>query len=75
MAIAESCDGVICGHIHQPAIREIGNLIYMNSGDWVESMTALVEDYFGNWEIIYFKNDENEELEEIESAFENLKVG
>lgn len=75
LAIAESCDGVICGHIHQPAIREIGNLIYMNSGDWVESMTALVEDYFGNWEIIYFKNDENEELEEIEPAFENLKVG
>jgi UDP-2,3-diacylglucosamine pyrophosphatase LpxH len=75
LAIAENCDGVICGHIHQPAIREIGNLIYMNSGDWVESMTALVEDYFGNWEIIYFKNDENEDLEDVELVFENLKVG
>jgi UDP-2,3-diacylglucosamine pyrophosphatase LpxH len=73
LAIAEKCDGVICGHIHQPAIRQIGELTYMNSGDWVESMTALVEDYFGNWEIIYFKNEENlEEVEEVNFDFEQI---
>lgn len=74
LAIAENCDGIICGHIHQPAIRQINGLIYMNSGDWVESMTALAEDFYGNWEIIYFQNDENEELDEPELVFEKFKV-
>ena len=48
------CDGVICGHIHKAEIREIDNLIYMNSGDWVESNTALVETQKGKWKIINF---------------------
>jgi UDP-2,3-diacylglucosamine pyrophosphatase LpxH len=40
----------ICGHIHQPALRET----YMNSGDWCENCTALVESYEGNWEILEY---------------------
>jgi UDP-2,3-diacylglucosamine pyrophosphatase LpxH len=36
-------DGVLCGHIHSAAIREFGNVMYYNCGDWVESCTALVE--------------------------------
>ena len=44
--------GIICGHIHQSEIKEIDGLMYMNDGDWVESMTALVENYDGSWEII-----------------------
>jgi UDP-2,3-diacylglucosamine pyrophosphatase LpxH len=36
-------DGVICGHIHHAEIKEIGGVIYGNCGDWVESLTALVE--------------------------------
>jgi UDP-2,3-diacylglucosamine pyrophosphatase LpxH len=36
-------DGVLCGHIHSAAIREFGKVSYYNSGDWVESCTALVE--------------------------------
>lgn len=52
----KECDGVICGHIHQPAITAYDNIIYMNSGDWVESLTALVEDYSGNWQIIYYSD-------------------
>ncbi len=40
-------DAVLCGHIHSVAIREIGNTLYYNSGDWVESCTALVEDDAG----------------------------
>ncbi len=50
----KKCHGVICGHIHFPAISEYNNIIYMNSGDWVESLTALVEDHKGNWNIIYY---------------------
>jgi len=55
MARAKGCDGIICGHIHQPAIRDINGVLYMNSGDWVESLSALVEDHEGNWELIYFE--------------------
>jgi UDP-2,3-diacylglucosamine pyrophosphatase LpxH len=45
-------DGVICGHIHHPEIKEIDGITYMNDGDWVESMSALVEHHSGKWEII-----------------------
>ena len=45
-------DGVICGHIHNAEIKVINDIIYMNDGDWVESMTALVENHDGSWEII-----------------------
>ena len=48
-------DGVICGHIHTPEIKEIDGLTYMNDGDWVESCSALVEHEDGQWEIIYWK--------------------
>jgi UDP-2,3-diacylglucosamine pyrophosphatase LpxH len=45
LAINKKYDYVICGHIHQPVIRTIenseGKVVYMNSGDWVEHMTAL----------------------------------
>lgn len=39
----EGFDGIICGHIHRPAIRRHGDVIYCNDGDWVEHCTALVE--------------------------------
>jgi UDP-2,3-diacylglucosamine pyrophosphatase LpxH len=54
LAKAKGCDGIICGHIHQAVIRQIDGITYMNSGDWVESLTALVEDNEGNWSIINF---------------------
>jgi UDP-2,3-diacylglucosamine pyrophosphatase LpxH len=41
VARAEGCDGVICGHIHQAADKRIDGIHYLNSGDWVESMTAV----------------------------------
>jgi len=47
-------DGVICGHIHYAEIKNINGIIYMNDGDWVESLTALVEHYDGKWEIVHF---------------------
>ena len=44
LAKTKGCDGVICGHIHYPEDRMIGNVRYLNSGDWVESLSALTED-------------------------------
>jgi UDP-2,3-diacylglucosamine pyrophosphatase LpxH len=43
---------VVCGHIHHAEIRPIGDVLYCNDGDWVESLTALVEHHDGQLEII-----------------------
>jgi UDP-2,3-diacylglucosamine pyrophosphatase LpxH len=51
-AARAEADGVICGHIHHAVSRDIGGLHYLNSGDWVESMTAIVEHHDGRFEII-----------------------
>jgi len=49
------CDGIICGHVHTPEDKIIDGIRYLNSGDWVETKSALVEDYNGNWKILYHK--------------------
>ncbi len=54
VAAANHCDGVICGHIHQAADKTINNIHYLNSGDWVETMSALVETENGEWSIVYY---------------------
>lgn len=46
--------GVICGHIHKPDNKFVDGIHYLNSGDWVETMSGLAEDFKGNWEVIYF---------------------
>ena len=45
-------DGVVCGHIHHAEIRAIGDVLYCNSGDWVESLTALVESHDGTLSVL-----------------------
>ncbi|OEJ69203.1 UDP-2,3-diacylglucosamine diphosphatase [Magnetovibrio blakemorei] len=45
-------DGIVCGHIHHPETRQIGNVLYCNDGDWVESCSALVEHADGQLEIL-----------------------
>ena len=45
-------DGVVCGHIHHAEMRDIDGILYCNDGDWVESLTALVEHDDGRLEII-----------------------
>lgn len=57
VANQKGCTGVICGHIHQADKRMIGDVLYLNSGDWVESMTALAEDYAGNWTILRYDTE------------------
>lgn len=57
IAKQKECDGVICGHIHHPEIKDFGSVKYLNSGDWIESLSALTEDYEGNWSIYYYERD------------------
>jgi UDP-2,3-diacylglucosamine pyrophosphatase LpxH len=45
-------DGVVCGHIHRAEIRDIDGILYCNDGDWVESLTALVETADGELRIL-----------------------
>ena len=52
-ARTKGCDGVICGHIHRVKLRVIDGLLYANCGDWIESMTALVENAAGELEIVH----------------------
>ncbi len=58
------CDGVICGHIHTPAVKALGELDYYNCGDWVESCTALLEYDDGQIELVRH----HEELAEVAAA-------
>lgn len=51
-AAMRGVDGVVCGHIHHAEIRQIGDVLYLNDGDWVESCSALVEDERGHMEIL-----------------------
>lgn len=71
LAIENGYDFVICGHIHQPIIREIttdkGQVTYLNSGDWIENLSAL-EYHQGNWklykhqELVPEKAEEEDEM-------------
>jgi len=49
---------VICGHIHNAEIKEIDGIVYMNDGDWVESVDSLVEHHDGRWEIVTWTEGE-----------------
>ncbi|WP_100613601.1 UDP-2,3-diacylglucosamine diphosphatase [Confluentibacter citreus] len=92
IAIENAYDYVVCGHIHQPEIKKIetpeGSVMYLNSGDWVENLTAL-EYYDNKWHLFHFKDhetleddthldmddddeDEDEELLETKDLFQNL---
>ncbi|MEM7548378.1 MAG: UDP-2,3-diacylglucosamine diphosphatase [Bacteroidota bacterium] len=60
IAVRNKYDYVICGHIHQPVIRDIEvngkSVCYLNSGDWIENLTAL-EYNDGNWSIYSYEDD------------------
>ena len=44
--------GVVCGHIHAPVIRQFEHYLYLNTGDWVDSCSALVEKFDGTLELM-----------------------
>ena len=62
LARSRNCQGIICGHIHHPDIKNYEGISYMNSGDWVESLSALVEHKNGDWDIVYYNDLIKEEL-------------
>ncbi len=68
-------DAVLCGHIHTAAVRDIQGITYYNTGDWVESCTAMVERYDGTMELIKYTHDPSTDLPEPEEAHESLPVG
>ena len=61
LAIKNDYDHVICGHIHQPVIEtkqnENGCCLYLNSGDWIENLSAL-EFNDGQWELVFYEDIE-----------------
>ena len=70
LAIENGYSYVVCGHIHQPEIKTIsthkGEVLYLNSGDWVENLTAL-EYHEGQWEIFkYLPENFKERVEDID---------
>jgi UDP-2,3-diacylglucosamine pyrophosphatase LpxH len=70
IAIDKGYDYVICGHIHQPCNREIktgnGSVNYLNSGDWIENLTAL-EYQNNNWSIYNYQQDA--QVKELTDSF------
>ncbi len=74
IAISNGYDYVICGHIHHPEMRKIttekGEVLYLNSGDWVESLTAL-EYQNGAWSIYRYAEDKIAPALKIPKRFKN----
>jgi UDP-2,3-diacylglucosamine pyrophosphatase LpxH len=81
IGIYNEYDYVVCGHIHKPEMREIttqyGSIVYLNSGDWIENLTAL-EYTNGDWSIYQYNEAEfmvdesEEELPSSEQLFDEM---
>ena len=74
MAIENNYDYVICGHIHEPKMETVenakGKTIYLNSGDWIENLTAL-EYHNKKWKLYKHKPNENVITDESYFDYEN----
>ena len=74
IAISNGYDYVICGHIHQPEMRKIttehGEVMYLNSGDWIENLTSL-EFNAGQWKIYRYADDLFAQSIKIPKRFKN----
>lgn len=58
-------DGVVCGHIHHPAMKQVDGITYANTGDWVENCTAIVENKNGQLEILHWANIHELETQQL----------
>jgi len=74
IAISNGYDYVVCGHIHQPEMKTIsteqGQVVYLNSGDWVENLTGL-EFHDGTWRIYRYLDDPVAQAVKISKRFSN----
>lgn len=55
LAHQRECQGIICGHIHTPADKQVADIHYLNSGDWVESLSAVIEHHDGRMELVTYQ--------------------
>jgi UDP-2,3-diacylglucosamine pyrophosphatase LpxH len=55
LAKQRGCSGIICGHIHSPCDLRLDGIHYLNSGDWVESLTAVVERLDRSFEVLHYR--------------------
>ena len=65
-------DGVVCGHIHRAEMRDIDGTLYCNDGDWVESLTAIVEHHDGRLQIVQWPGHGRAELTPTETAVQSV---
>lgn len=74
IAIENQYDYVICGHIHQPEMRKIttekGEVMYLNSGDWIENLTALEFDGT-DWRIYRYQDDKHAQSVKLPKRLKN----
>ena len=61
-------DGIVCGHIHKAEIKSIDGIDYFNTGDWVESATALIEDHNGQFKLIDWREIETQEFKLLKAS-------
>ena len=77
LAIENGFDFVICGHIHQPQIRKIktkkGKCVYLNSGDWIENLSAL-EYHKGKWRIFFYEEHQHNMTQKEEEEINDLSL-
>jgi UDP-2,3-diacylglucosamine pyrophosphatase LpxH len=73
IAIDNGYDFVVCGHIHQPIIKEMknskGTVMYLNSGDWIENLTSL-EYHEGEWSLFEFLKQGDFNLKDVQTLIE-----
>jgi UDP-2,3-diacylglucosamine pyrophosphatase LpxH len=74
IAIEKKYSYVICGHIHKPQMKEIenehGKVMYLNSGDWIENLTAL-EYKKQKWSLYHYKKEDYTDIDLIEDKMVN----
>jgi len=75
LARKRGCAGIICGHIHTPEDKKVGDVHYLNSGDWVESMTAIVEHLDGRFELVRYKDFVQDTTEEAAADEPLIEIG
>ncbi|MDY8135783.1 UDP-2,3-diacylglucosamine diphosphatase [Aquimarina sp. 2201CG5-10] len=77
LAIKNKYQYVVCGHIHQPQMREVknknGSCFYLNSGDWIENLTAL-EYHNSQWNMVHYENEQMEAFTDSSDEIENVKI-
>ncbi|MDR2805660.1 MAG: UDP-2,3-diacylglucosamine diphosphatase [Dysgonamonadaceae bacterium] len=68
LAKVKHCDGIICGHIHHPENKYYSDIHYLNSGDWIDSLSALAEDEQGNWKILFYDKQRMTDKQELKKS-------